>query len=550
MKLRLQLASLVPATAKVGPADVHEKSAFGTTMREIMATLPSGESSPAGISQAFSVMQAQLKKNQGNANTAEASAVSADEGGQTYVAPKTAQAGRPGGVPPYDNAVEQSELLDGQSKPLQGPTVTEPPAAQMAQGTDEKPAEEISLLPQPPQTIADRGEQPRQSPAGTEPHLSPISKDESSRARHKAGGEEGAGTHPAVDGPSYDVLLIAPPISVPVPVAAPEPAGSKPIPLTASPQVDRGHMRAQVALGGVPVQPVIASDGELRAGPLTTPVSPAQAQARITVPATSNKVFEPASSDTSTEHSPHAHLIPATDEKAIVGAGVPPNQNHHLQAAAAAEFVANTKPIDGGAQKQSEGKSGTEQEPESIGNLSHHSAATSFSTQHQAESNVPPPIFHGTQRVIEDHRPQATAAQVLQRMDMAAPSGAVQLRADARRLDVGVSSGALGWVEVRATTAASGRVDATLHVQNDSSAYALASQSREITNYAREHSVPLGELSVGVGTGDSAREDSRNSHNDGRNGNGGPAREMMRPPTQDEHTYSPADTVSFISIRA
>jgi hypothetical protein len=309
-------------------------------------------------------------------------------------------------------------------------------------------------------------------------------------------------------------------------------------------------MRAQDALRRVPVQPVIASRGELRDGPLTTPVSPAQAQARTTVLATSNKVSEPSSSDTNTGHSPHAHIVSVTDEKANVGAGMPVNQNHHPQAAAPAEFLANAKQVDGGAQKPSEGKSGTEQAPESLGNVSHHSAPTSFMTQHQPESNVPPQVFHGNQRVIEDHRPQATAAQVLQRMDMAAPSGAVQLRADTRRLDVGVSSGALGWVEVRATTAASGRVDATLHVQNDSSAYALASQSREITNYAREHSVPLGELSVGVGTGDSAREESRNAQNDGRNGNGREAREAMRPPAKDEHTYSPADTVSFISIRA
>jgi hypothetical protein len=540
MKLRLQLASLLPATAKVGQADVLGKSAFGTTMREMMAILPSGKSSPAGISQASSAMQAQLKKNPGNGNTAEASAVSADEGGQMYVAPKV--------------------LLEGQSKPLQGPTVTELPAAQMAQGTDKKPAEQISLLPQQPQLIAARGEQPQQSPAGTEPHLSPVGKDESSSTRHMAGGSAGRGIHPAGDGPPYnlplpqsvsvDVPLVSSPISIPVPVAIPEPAGSKPAPLTASAQVDRGHMRAQEALRRVPVQPVIASRGELREGPLTTPVSPAQAQVRTMVPATNNKVSEPTPSDTNTEHFPHAHLVPATDEKADVGAGLPPNQNHHPQAAASADFVANTKQIDGRAQKQSEGKGGPEQEPESIGNVSHHSAPTSFTTQHQAESNVSPPVFHGTQRIIEGHRPQATAAQVLQRMDMAAPSGAVQLRADARRLDVGVSSGALGWLEVRATTAASGRVDATLHVQNDSSAYALASQSREITAYAREHSVPLGELSVGVGTGDSAREESRNANNDGHNGNGRPAREMMGPPTQDEHTYSPADTISFISIRA
>ena len=540
MKLRLQLASLLPATAKADPADVFGKSAFGTTMREMMATLSSGKSSPAGISQASLVMQAQLKKNSGDVNTAEASAVCADEGGQMDVASKI--------------------LLEGQSKSLQEPTLTEPLAAQMAQGRDEKPGEQISVLPQQPQLIAGRGEQPLQSPAGTQPHLSPVGKDEFSRTRHMAGGSAGMETHPAVDGPPYnlplpqpisvDVPLVSSPISIPVPLPIPEPGGSKPTALTASPQVDRGHLRAQDASRRAPVQPVIASHGELRDGPLTTPASPAQAQTRTIVAATSNKVSAPASSDTNIEHSPHAHLVPATDEKANARAGVPPNQNHHPQAAASAEFVANSKQMDGGAQKQSEGKGGAEQESESIGNVPHHLAPTSFTVQHQADSNVPPPVFHGTQRVVEDHRPQATAAQVLQRMDMAAPSGAVQLRADARRLDVGVSSGALGWVEVRATTAASGRVDAMLHVQNDSSAYALASQSREITNYAREHSVPLGELSVGVGTGDSAREESRNAHNDGRNGNSKPAREMMRPPAQDEHTYSPADAVSFISIRA
>ena len=159
-------------------------------------------------------------------------------------------------------------------------------------------------------------------------------------------------------------------------------------------------------------------------------------------------------------------------------------------------------------------------------------------------------VIHGTQRAIENHRPQATAAQVLQRMDAAGPSGAVQLRADARRLDVGIASGALGWVEVRATTAASGRVDATLQVQSDSSAHALVSQSREIADYARDHSVSLGELSVGVGTGDGARDESKSAHSDRRSGSDTTVREAMQPPTKDEHSHRPADTVSFISVRA
>jgi hypothetical protein len=159
-------------------------------------------------------------------------------------------------------------------------------------------------------------------------------------------------------------------------------------------------------------------------------------------------------------------------------------------------------------------------------------------------------VFHATQKAMDAHQPQATAAQVLQRMDMAAASGAVQLRADARRLDVGVSSDALGWVEVRAITAASGRVDATLQVQNDSSAHVLANQSREISDYAREHSVPLGELSVGVGTGDATGGESRSAHGDGRNGSGTQARETTRTPANEDHTYSPADSLSFFSVRA
>jgi hypothetical protein len=134
-------------------------------------------------------------------------------------------------------------------------------------------------------------------------------------------------------------------------------------------------------------------------------------------------------------------------------------------------------------------------------------------------------------------------------MDLAGSSGAVQLRMDARRLDVGVSSGSLGWVEVRATTSASGRVDATLHVQNDASAQVLTSQSREISDYAREHSVQLGQVSVGVGTGDSAHGQSDST--DARNGNQPrPRGTAVRPVVDTEQTYHGADAVSLISVRA
>jgi hypothetical protein len=135
-------------------------------------------------------------------------------------------------------------------------------------------------------------------------------------------------------------------------------------------------------------------------------------------------------------------------------------------------------------------------------------------------------------------------------MDGATSSGAIQLRADARRLEVGVSSGSLGWVEVRATTGPSGRVDATLQAQNDVSAHVLAGQSSEISSYAREHSVQLGQVSVGVGTGESEQGESRSTHNGAQNGNATPAKEAMRPPSNPEQAYYAADAVSLISVRA
>jgi hypothetical protein len=134
-------------------------------------------------------------------------------------------------------------------------------------------------------------------------------------------------------------------------------------------------------------------------------------------------------------------------------------------------------------------------------------------------------------------------------MDMGSTSGAIPLRSDARRLDVGVSSGTLGWVEVRATTSASGRVDATLHVQNDASAQVLTNQSREISDYAREHSVQLGQVSVGVGTGDNAQEQPHSTHT--REGNGSRLRgTAARPLVDTEQTHHAADAVSLISVRA
>jgi len=277
-------------------------------------------------------------------------------------------------------------------------------------------------------------------------------------------------------------------------------------------------------------------------------VTVAQPQPKIAP--TSAKLPASARSDTEADLSAHAHLVPVSARKVDASIVAPPNQLLHTQAPLSEGLVTNAKQIDTHAETETAKKAGSEVRSEIPVGTYNHAIPLTTATQHQAVPNPAPQGFNGAQKTIEGQRPQASAAQVLQRLDMAATPGAVQLRVDARRLDVGVASGTLGWVEVRATTTASGRVDATLQVQNDSSAHVLASQSRAITDYAREHSAPLGELSVGVGTGGSARDESRSAHSEGHNGSGTKAREAMRPPTNDDHTYRAADTVSFISVRA
>jgi hypothetical protein len=272
-------------------------------------------------------------------------------------------------------------------------------------------------------------------------------------------------------------------------------------------------------------------------------VTVAQPQPKIAP--TSGKLSESARSETNADLS-DAHPVSVRIGKADASTVASPNQLLHTQAPSSEGLVTNAKQIDTHAETGTAKQAGSEVPVDTH----NHAIPLPAATQHQAVANPVPQGFHGAGKTIEGQRPQASAAQVLQRLDMAATPGAVQLRADARRLDVGVASGTLGWVEVRATTSASGRVDATLQVQNDSSAHVLASQSRAITDYAREHSAPLGELSVGVGTGGSGRDESRSSHSNGHSGSGTQGREAMRPSTNDEHTYSPADTVSFISVRA
>jgi hypothetical protein len=265
---------------------------------------------------------------------------------------------------------------------------------------------------------------------------------------------------------------------------------------------------------------------------------------------TSGKAPESIPSNGKSESSTKTQLTAQPIAKVNASVVVPPNQALHPHGAPSTDNAeTDAKPTDIRASKEAERKTSSEVKSEIRLNVAGDLPPTPPAAQHQVSPNLSPAMTAGTEKSIATHRPEAGASQVLERMDLGSSSGAVPLRVDARRLDVGISSGTLGWVEVKATTSASGRVDATLHVQSDASAQVLTSHSRDISDYAREHSVPLGQVSVGVGTGDSAQRQSHSA--DTRDGNGPrPRGTTVLPVADTEQTQHAADAVSLISVRA
>ena len=547
MKLRLQLASRVSAPVKPGPTEAHGKSGFGATMQELMAMPLSGKPTLPRTAQAIVGTQSQVK-NPASGRTPEAGEDSTEEGREQYLPHGEAENGKAQirtivaavpneqitlpGEPLQDQSVQQSKTA-----PVSGKSS----ADQSVQDTIlEKPSVQDAIIREQPQMVTERGELTRQ-PAGVVSHPSGLDKNASSRARHEAGGAKGEGGQPAAAGQLSNVPVVPQMAPVTLPMQQPETMPPPSAPKAEDARVPDASRRAFV--------PVVVSFGDLRGGSNLNSELVTVALPQPKIAPTSAKLTESARSETNADLS-DAHPVPMRTGKADASTVAPPNPLLHTQAPSSEGLVANAKQIDTHAEKEIAKKVGSELGSEIPLDNHNHAISLPAATQHQAVANPAPQGVHGAQKTIEGQRPQASAAQVLQRLDMAATPGAVQLRADARRLDVGVASGTLGWVEVRATTSASGRVDATLQVQSDSSAHVLASQSRAITDYAREHSAPLGELSVGVGTGGSARDESRSAHSDGHSGSDTQARKAMRPPTNDEHTYRPADTVSFISVRA
>jgi hypothetical protein len=378
--------------------------------------------------------------------------------------------------------------------------------------------------------------------AGTMSHLSASSKDASQHATHKAAAMHD-GIHD-VTGQSLSVVsVVTQPIDFIVPVTALQPRGPQPAPSKSASNAMSSGVRGQSAFRRAPMQPMISDQAEQSGKSFAAVGSQTRAQSANTLAARGGEPLHRTPSATSDPLKP----APLTEEKinaTDVASATPALQSkaaHFL----AESLEATASQTDAHALKDPQTQPETEVKMSALG----HVAPGPPAVEHQAP-NLSPTILHETGKTIATHRPEASVAQVLQRMDVATSSGAVQLRADARRLEVGVSSGSLGWVEVRATTGPSGRVDATLQAQNDASAHVLAGQSSEISSYAREHSVQLGQVSVGVGMGDRGQDESRSTHNGAQNGNATPAKEVVRPAANTEQAYYVADAVSLISVRA
>jgi hypothetical protein len=545
--MRLQIASVLPAPAKPEPGGSNGKGMFGATFQEMMGTSGCAGAGLGVMGQAWSGRQAQM----GAPFTKLRAGKAIDESaGEVGLASEAAQTGRVfRGTP---KLTDQSEAIGGRIVPQTG-TEGAPRA--------KEPATEPALRdPTVGQPIVPNRTLPRVTPAQNEPQAAPTttgavsplsasSKDASQHATNKAEAMHD-GTHAAADQALSVMPVVPQPIDFVVPVTAWQPSEPQPAPSKPAPNAISSEVHGQATLRRAPTQPMISDQAELSGKPFAGLEWQTRAQAANTLAGESREALHRTpSTKTDGSTAPQAASLTEKNISATAVASETPAPQSKAVHPLAESIEATSSQMDARALKDAPGKPGVEVKPEVSLNVPVHAAPGSHAVEHQPP-NLAPTILHDAAKTIATHRPETSVAQVLQRMDGATSSGVVQLRADARRLEVGVSSGSLGWVEVKATTGPAGRVDATLQAQNDASAHVLAGQSSEISSYAREHSVQLGQISVGVGTGDSAQGESRSTENGARNGNATPVKEAVGPPANAEQAYYAEDAVSLISIRA
>jgi hypothetical protein len=548
MKMRLQIASVLPAPAKLEPGGSNGKGMFGATFQEMMGTSGSADAGLGVMGQAWSGRQEQMGALFTKLRAGKATDESAGEAGLASEAAQTGTVFR--GTP---KLTDQSEAIGGRIVPQTG---TE--GAPFAKEPATEPALRDPTVGQP---IVPNRTPPRVTPSQNEPQAAPTttgavsplsassSKDALQHATNKAEAMHD-GTHAAADQALSVMPVVPQPIDFVVPVTALQPGEPQPAPSKPAPNAISSGVHGQAALRRAPTQSMISDQAEVSGKSFAGLGSQMRAQAANTLAGEGREALHRTPS-TKTDGSTGLQAASLTEKN--ISATAVASETQALQSKAAhplAESIeATSSQMDVRALKDAPGKPGTEVKSEVSLNVPVHAAPGSPAVEHQPP-NLAPTILHEAAKTIATHRPDTSVAQVLQRMDGATSSGVVQLRADARRLEVGVSSGSLGWVEVKATTGPAGRVDATLQAQNDASAHVLAGQSSEISSYAREHSVQLGQISVGVGTGDSAQGESRSTENGARNGNATPVKEAVGPPANAEQAYYAEDAVSLISIRA
>ncbi len=524
MKLSPQPAGvLLSLSPKAAPASLLGKDAFAAAMRDLM-TPPSGpavtaalQSPTGGLPQVAAQKKPLVSRQEMHASAGE------EHMGTDNLRAPTLIVVTSNAAPP----VPRDEIRH--------PAVPQP-GVQVSSPTEESSGPPISLaevknsieetiLPEPPPA--------RRQPGPTADTHAPL------RANHKASAVTRDPVNPAIAHSPETLPAATTAAQCPVPVSVPQP--DRPEQTFSENNVQPAVHSADRAGGGrrrasmsqpVMMAPTAASNGRSELLQVTQEEPPPKKVATVL----------------------NAQPPGPVREKAISGTLPKPSQDIPLGPAAPSKEAHETTALQADAHASQEvGKTSSAlSKPVVAAEPAIHPALDLSPAQHSPSANTPDPspAMHRPEALTETHRPQENTDQVLQRMDTAVPSGAVQLRADARHLDVGVSSSVLGWVEIRATASSSGRVDAAFHVQTNSSAHMLTAQSKEIASYAREHSVELGQLSVGVGTGDSAREQSRSSMDDGLGKDDTtPVRRAMKSLVSNEPQQS-TEKVSFISVRA
>ncbi|HEX6497180.1 MAG TPA: hypothetical protein VF018_16965 [Acidobacteriaceae bacterium] len=564
--MRLQIASVLPAPATAQPGNAQEKGAFSATLEGMMRP-PDTAKTQLGAS--FPGAGVNMKRDGALPNEAtqletSIGAVKKPAGPIEQVPDEVQQTWKGtenGFLSPAKSNLPVADLpgqIEGAIVPQPGTGRTvlakEPPRSEPVMQPpiiDGETAEEATaqnptakVLQMPPK----QNHPARQPIAGATSHLCASATESSPQTAQKPTSHDE--THVAPSLSSNVAIPVLQQSDFVVPVAPLQPGESTPAHSRTTSSVLSSRVCVQVSSGRGPVPSTVSS--QTAAADESFPALGSQVLAAAAgAPASEGggPIGKPA--PTGSDHLAGSQSAPLNKEKANSPGVVATTRS--LQSKAGIPIAGNgqsvASPVDAHAPKDAERTAGTDLKPDIKINTSAHSIPEPHAVEHQVVPNLSPAILHRAEKETATHQPETSAAQMLQKMDMAVSPGVVQLRADARRLDVGVSSSTLGWVEVRATASPSGRIDTVLQTQNDASAQVLASQSSEISSYAREHSVQLGQVSVGVETGDSTHGGSRSTQQDARNESATPSRQTTRPQMSAEQAHHAGDAVSLINVR-